>query len=411
MAKYFDWKPQSTPFVPGKTRISYGGAMIGQEEIDAILDVVTSQGGRRWTIGPETVAFEKELAEYAQVKHAVVANSGSSALLIGISALPIPQGSSIIVPATNFPTAFNSILQAGFKPVVVDSNPLDFLIDLDAVEEEISCSSDIKAVVAVNIAGNVVDIDRLLYIREKYGVYIIIDNCDGFGSLWRGKPVESYVDMGLVSFHAAHIITTGEGGAVLTNNDSIASRATKFREWGRAAGTDDVYNYPGLPSNYRSRYVYEEIGYNLKPLELQCAMGRIQLKKIDSFRQKRKENYDKLFAIFKKHEDIFSVVEKVSEDADVCWFGFPFSVQNELRDKLMDFLESHNIETRNVFAGNIMRHPAYANLGDKVSTPGYHPGADDIMVNGMFISNHPSLTPEMIDYIEVVVNKFAQENA
>lgn len=307
--KYFEFKPEVEKFIPGKSRISYGGAMIGQEEVDAILDVVTSQGGRRWTVGPESVAFEKELAEAAGVKRAVVTNSGSSGLLVGIASLPVAKDMKIIIPATTFPTAFNSILQNGHTPLVVDVSPFDFLIDLDQVERILEEDSDVVAVVAVNIAGNVVNIDRLWEIREKYGVFIILDNCDGFGSLWDGKPVESYVDVAVVSFHAAHIITTGEGGAVLTNSDKIADKATKMREWGRAAGTDEPYEFPGLPAAYRSRYVYEEIGYNLKPLELQCAMGRVQLRKLEQFRKSRLAVYQKIKSIFDKYPDLFTTVE------------------------------------------------------------------------------------------------------
>jgi len=413
MSKYFDWTPLTETFIPGETRISYGGAMIGQEEIDAILDVITSQGGRRWTVGPESIAFEKELAQAAQVKRAVVTNSGSSALLVGIGALGMRYG-SIIIPATNFPTAYNSIRQNNYNPEVVDTDPKTFLLDLDKTEELLEntkcrlSGTSVGAILAVNIAGNVVDVDRLLELRDKYGVLLILDNCDGFGSLWKGKPVESYFDVSMISFHAAHIITTGEGGAVLTNNDKLADKAISLREWGRAAGTDAPYNYPGLPAGYRSRYVYENIGYNLKPLELQCAMGRVQLRKLEEFRKKRLENYNKLLKVFDKYKYDYSEKEFLFpvlglDYADVCWFGFPFVVKGERRDQLMDFLESRNIETRNVFSGNILRHPAYSFSSKRAFD---FKGADDVMKNGMFISNHPSLTDEMIKYIDSSIHEF-----
>lgn len=380
---------------PIKDRIAYGGAMIEQEEKDAINMVINSQGGKRWTIGPESEAFEKELAETAGVKHAVVVNSGSSALLVAISALKLPVGSKVIIPALNFPTAYSSLLQAGLEPIVVDCDS-DLLLDFTAVKYALSIMPDIKAVVAVHIAGNCVDLPAL---REIIGDRIIIsDNCDGFGGTLNGKFIDTYADVSCVSFHAAHIITMGEGGAVLTDNDEIAKVARKKREWGRVSGSDTLTTYEGLPDDYRERYVYDEIGYNLKPLELQCAMGRVQLKRLPFFKNKRVENYNKLKDIFSQYTE-FLVVEGQEGN---CWFGFPFLCVGISRKKVMDFFESMNIETRTIFSGNILRHPAYKHTGVQVSDLFM---SNYVMGSGMFISNHPSLTQEQIDFIAQAVKE------
>lgn len=389
-------------FRPKIDRISYGGALIQQEEKDAINAVIDSQGGRRWTIGPESEAFEEELAKNTHVARAVVVNSGSSALLVALTALHLPKGSKVIVPALNFPTAFNAVLQAGCVPYVVDIDPRTLLVDLEevykAIQEEIA---SVSAVIAVNIASNPVDLKKL---RECVGsdVKIILDNCDGYGTtIDGGRYVERDADISCVSFHAAHIITCGEGGACLTDDEELADRCKKIREWGRASGTDKVYEYPGLPEDYRERYVYEEIGYNLKPLELQCAMGRVQLKRISDFKRRRQANYDLMYEKLSKYKDLEMI--KVADNAEVCWFSFPIMCRGIKRGELMDHLEKNNIECRTIFSGNILRHPAYKDTD--IVTHGEMTNADDVMFNGMFLSVHPSITKEMISWIDQCISE------
>lgn len=378
-------------FKPKVDRISYGGAMMGNEEREAMLRVYDSQGGRRWTIGPESEAFEEELTEKTGVKRSVVVNSGSSALLLALTALKLPKGSQVVIPAVNFPTAFNAIIQCGLVPLVVDVDLKTLDIDLNEVEK----LKGYSAVIAVNIASNPVDLIKL---REKVGddCKIILDNADGYGTLVDGKFVDTYADISCVSFHAAHIITMGEGGACLTNDEELADRIKKLREWGRASGTDDLYDYPGLPDDYRSRYVYEEIGYNLKPLELQCAIGRVQLKKLEGFREKRLHNFTKLKEVFSKYPQ-FETVESLN-NAQVCWFSFPFLCKDIPRKKVMDYLENNNIECRTIFSGNVLRHPAYKDI--EYISYGDLPNADRVMKDGMFLSVHPSITDEMIAFID-----------
>lgn len=393
-------------FIPIKDRIEYGGAVIGQEEVNAIMKVVTSQGGKRWTIGPESIALEKELAQVAGVKRAVLTNSGSSALLIGIASLNLPKNSKVIIPAVTFPTAFNSIIQNNLVPFVVDVDINTLNLSFEQVEKAFKkYKNSISAVLAIDIAGNPVDLIALRKITKSYGAKIILDNCDGFGTLLRGAMIENYADVSAVSFHAAHIITMGEGGAVLTDNTSVADKATKLREWGRVSGSDKIYRYKELPKDYKERYVFEEIGYNLKPLELQCAMGRIQLKKLALFREKRLENYKKLEEIFNKHKKHFSTISAI-KNAIPCWFSFPFLCHKISREKVMKVFEKNNIETRTIFAGNILRHPAYKDTN--YIQFGNLNNSDDVLQNGMFISCHPSITDDMIKFIARVVNELTK---
>jgi CDP-4-dehydro-6-deoxyglucose reductase, E1 len=383
-------------FRPKVDRISYGGAIIDHREKDAINRVIDSQGGSRWTVGEESIAFEKELAEKTGVRRAVVVNSGSSALLVALTALKLPKGSKVIIPAVNFPTAFNAIIQCGLVPYVVDVDLKTLNMDLEEVRKA-TTYENISACIAVNIASNPVDLGAL---RDILGsVPIILDNCDGYGTLVNGEFAEKQADISCVSFHAAHIITTGEGGACLTDDEELANRCLKLREWGRASGTDDIYEYPGFPEDYRSRYVYEEIGYNMKPLELQCAMGRVQLTRLEGFREKRLANEKLMRAVFEKYPQ-FTLIES-PKNADVCWFSFPLLCKGIKRKLVMDTLEANNIECRTIFSGNVLRHPAYKDT--EYVAHGEMVNADIVMRDGMFLSVHPSITPEMIAFIDEVV--------
>lgn len=384
-------------------RISYGGAIIDQREKDAINKVIDSQGGSRWTVGTESIAFETELAQKTGVKRAVVVNSGSSALLVALTALHLPKGSLVVIPAVNFPTAFNAILQCGLIPYVVDVDIKTLNIDLAEVAKAMTFEK-ISAVIAVNIASNPVDYPKLREIVGK-DVKIICDNCDGYGTLVDGQFVDTQADISCVSFHAAHIITTGEGGACLTDDIELADRCLKLREWGRASGTDAIYEYPGFPEDYRSRYVYEEIGFNMKPLELQCAMGRVQLTRLEGFREKRLENARLMRQVFQKYPQ-FTLIESPT-NADVCWFSFPLLCSGIKRKKVMDTLEANNIECRTIFSGNILRHPAYKDT--YYTKHGEMTNADQVMKDGMFLSVHPSITPEMIAFIDEVIGSLFVE--
>ena len=395
-------KLQSYKFKPVKDRVHYGGAVITNKEINALLATIRQNGGFNWTVGKKGEEFEKALGKYTGQKHVVFTNSGSSALLLGLSALHLSKGSFVILPATTFPTAFSSIIYAGYKPLVIDSKLETFNIDEKELERAFKKYPKAKAVIAVNIAGNIPNLAAIRKITKKYGAKLILDNCDGFGGKYAGKPVESLADVAATSFHAAHIITTGEGGAVFTSDPAIAKRARQYRDWGREDGDDKPTELGSLPADYPRRYSYPVLGFNLKPLELQAAVGLVQLQKLEKFKKIRTSNFNALNKIFSKYPTIFRPVI-TEKNADPCWFSFPILVHGIARSAFVNHLAKNNIETRPIFAGNILRHP----IG-KCTSIGLCHNADRILKEGIFIGLSPRTTPDMVKFIGKTIEGFSK---
>ena len=386
-------------FVSGKTRIKYGGAFIAEEErkaIDSVLD------RNWWTLDEQGRKMEEELAQKTGVMHAVLTNSGSSALLLAVTALEMKKGSEVIIPALNFPTAVSACLYNNLIPVFVDVDPETYCIKIDEIEAAISDKTE--AIMIVNIAGNLPDMDRIQEIAKKHNLKTIVDNCDGYGSTWDGQFSEKVCTISTTSFHAAHILAMGEGGAVFTDNYDLAKRVKSLREWGRAADNDASIKSSELPDDYPARYTYITRGFNVKPLELQAAMGRVQLTKLDMIKEARRKNFDLLHDGLSKLSDKITLAS-VHDKSDISWFSFPFTIKETgQRKKLMDFLEARNIETRVIFAGNVIRQPAYQNINyRKISDL---KNSDKIMYDSIFVSVHPSITEEMIQYVIQSITEF-----
>lgn len=386
-------------FIPGKTRIKYGGAVIDKKEIIAIHKVLNRNW---WTLDEEGVQFEKELAKVTGVKYSLFTNSGSSALLLAISSLQLEAGSEVIIPAVNFPTVVSACMINNLVPVFVDVESDNLCLNLENAKKAVT--SKTKAIVIVDIAGNTVNLEELSYFKSK-GIITILDNCDGYGTTYKNKFMESYFDISATSFHAAHIITTGEGGAVFTDNQMYYKNAKSLREWGRADDSDGikVARKAGLPDDYPGRYTYVARGFNLKPIELQAAMGRVQLKKLQKIKEARGKNYKRLL---KGVEKIPFLKPSVAPGGvSVSWFAFPITVTKpNTRGKIRKFLEKNNIETRVIFAGNIIKQPAYQKGNYKVS--GSLDNSDIVLKDSFFISVHPTITPDMIDFILERLNDF-----
>ncbi len=375
-------------------RITYGGALIGDEEVKAIIKTI-NKNRQNWQLGEEGKKMEEEAAKFLGVKYGVLANSGSSAGLLALSALELPKGSEVIIPATTFPTIFNIILQCGLVPVVVDSKIGTYNLDPKEIEQALSPKT--KAVIAVHAVGNPVDMPALMKVAKKHKLYVIEDNCDGWGSTIRGKKVGSFGHLSITSFHAAHIVSMGVGGGVFTNDAHLMQNVRMYRDWGRQANLGSREKF-GLPEDYNSRFIYEKIGYNFQILELQAAMGRIQLRKANKIKKLRARNFKFLYDLLKKYED-FVVLPKTIKNADVCWFSFPLSVKGGVkRGDLVEYLEANGIETRSMFAGNIIRHPAYKNVEYRVGTPLTE--ADVILRDSFWVSVHPRLTSEDRAYMK-----------
>ena len=393
----------------------YGGTVAGKQEFNAIVRSVKKSiktGG--WQTASEAKAFEEESAAFLGVKHGILTTSGSAAGLLALSAMELPKGSEVIIPAVTFPTIFNIILQCGLMPVVVDCKVGTYNIDLDKLSEAITDKT--RAIIAVHAVGNPVDMPRLMEMvlsinigrarGHQKPILVLEDNCDGWGSSINGKMVGSFGHVSITSFHAAHIISTGgTGGGVYTNDSDLAKRVRMYRDWGRQADTNEPNKYPEIPSDYNPRFVYEKIGYNFQILEAQAAMGRVQLKKANKIKKARQRNYE--YLVNKLSGLPTLTLPSPIPNADICWFALPLSTTGD-RGYLVRELEAAGIETRSMFAGNIIKHPAYWDsvyrIGNDLS------GANEIMRKSFWITVHPRLRKKDLDYIVNVFENVLKYN-
>lgn len=385
-----------------KHDLRYGGALITDGEERAIArSVRKSRETGNWQAGEEARLMEQEAADFLGVKYGILTTSGSCAGLLALSALELPSGSEVIIPATTFPTIFNIILQCNLVPVVVDSKVGTYNLDPDELESAISKKT--KAIIVVHALGNPVDMPKIMKIAKKHKLYVIEDNCDGWGSTLNGKKVGSFGDISITSFHAAHIVSMGVGGAVFTNSKELARKVRMYRDWGRQANVSGKNKYKELPKDYNPRFIYEKIGYNFQILELQAAMGRVQLKKAAAIKKARKRNFDYLYKNLSKFPDL--IMPKWIEGANVCWFAFPLTTKGD-RGKLVAHLEKHGVETRSMFAGNIIKHPAYAHLVSAYRGPINPMDADYILEHSFWIGVHPRMTQKDREYMVSVFDKY-----
>lgn len=375
-----------------KYKFTYGGALMGKEEKRAIMKVVDKN---YWPLGEEGAKMESEAAKFLGVKYGVLANSGSSAGLLALAALELPKASEVIIPATTFPTIFNIIVQLGLIPVVVDSKVGTYNLDPNELEEAISEKT--KAIICVHAVGNPCDMPAIMKIAKKHNLYVIEDNCDGWGGTLRGRKVGSFGHLSFTSFHAAHIVAMGQGGGVFTNDRELARRARMYRDWGRQSDIKSRTNnkkWKTLPEDQDARFIYEKIGWNLSPLELQAAMGRVQLKKTEDIKKRRRANFDYLLRELSKFNDL--IMPYWLDDAQPSWFSFPLTTTGE-RAPLLKHLEDNGVETRSLFGGNILLHPAYSHLKEGTD---YRIGSMDlahsncILEHSFWVSCHPRYTPK-----------------
>lgn len=385
-----------------KYKITYGGMLSGDEEREAVLKAFDKN---YWPLGEEGKLMEEEAAAFLDVQYGLLANSGSSAGLISLAALELPKGSEVIIPATTFPTIFNIILQLGLVPVVIDSKLGTYNLSPDDIEAAVSPKT--KAIICVHAVGNPCDMPRIMDIAKRHDLYVLEDNCDGWGGSIGERKVGSFGHISFTSFHAAHIVSMGQGGGVFTNDPELARKARMYRDWGRQSDIDRRTNgnkWVNLPADQDARFIYEKVGWNLSPLELQAAMGRVQLKKADKIRELRKANFNYLYENLKKHEEL--VMPKWLPEADVCWFSFPLAHKN--RAALVEHLENNGIETRSMFAGNVLKHPAYEGLVERgeARIGSDLEEADEILKTAFWVSVHPRYIPKDLEYMVKVFDDF-----
>lgn len=406
----------SKDFVPGITPVYYSGMYWDKEEIEAAINSFLN--GKWITAGEKVHKFEHEFGKKFKVKYSHMVNSGSSANLVLIAALKKRYNwqdeDEIIVSPVGFATTVSVLYQNRLKPVFVDIEWDTLNFDLDKIEEKITKKT--KGIFVSPVLGNPPDFDKLLEICEKYDLKLIGDNCDSLGSKWKDKFLSEYYVAYSNSFYPAHHISTGEGGMVCTDDEEIKKLFVSISWWGRdcycvgsanllSCGTCGnrfdkwLSNYDGVIDH---KYVFSNMGYNLKPLDFQGAIGVEQLKKLDEIEKNRKRSKETISKLFL--ENISGVRTPTTlEKANPCWFGTPVICEEEgLKHRLVSHLEGNKIQTRNYFAGNILMHPGYENLGDYRE----YPQANKVLDKVFFIGAAPHYTEPVFEYIESVIKKF-----
>jgi CDP-4-dehydro-6-deoxyglucose reductase, E1 len=407
-------------FVPGTSVVPVSGKVIGPDDICSVVDSALDGW---FTTGRFAKDFERKLARFVGVRSASLVNSGSSANLVALSALTSPKlgdralrpGDEVITVAAGFPTTVNPILQNRLVPVFLDVTVPTYEIDVTRLEE--AYSPRVKAVMIAHTLGNVFDLEAITAFCKKYDLWLVEDCCDALGSTYKGRKVGTFGDIATVSFYPAHHITMGEGGAVLTDTPALQVLIDSFRDWGRDCwcepGKDNTcgkrfdWQLGTLPCGYDHKYTYSHVGYNLKATDMQAALGVSQIAKLPEFIARRKENFAYLKAALTPLEE-FLILPEASRHAEPSWFGFPIAVKPDApftRDQLTHHLEANKIGTRLVFAGNLLRQPAYQGYPHRVV--GTLTNTDFVMNQVFWIGVFPGLSHEMLDYISHSMIQFA----
>lgn len=417
---------QNKEFIAGKSRVNYAGRVFDETEmmylVDSSLDF--------WlTYGDYSKQFEKKFSEYLGVRWTFLVNSGSSANLLAFYTLTSPllgdrqvkRGDEVITVAAGFPTTVAPIVQFGAIPVFVDMELKHFNIDVTQLEHALSPKT--KAVMIAHTLGNPFDLSSVKAFCDKHNLWLIEDNCDALGSTYKGKPTGTWGDIGTSSFYPPHHMTMGEGGATYTDNPLLKKIMLSLRDWGRdcwcESGVDNTCGarfsqcFGSLPNGYDHKYVYSHFGFNLKVSDMQAAVGCAQLEKFPSFVEKRKENYKKLYDGLKDLKELILV--EAQTDSDPSWFGFMMTLKTGVqftRNQLVEHLENANIQTRNLFAGNMLRHPMFDSMahGTDYRVVGDLPNTDKIMSDSFWIGLYPGMGDKAVEYMIDIIKKYINEN-
>jgi CDP-4-dehydro-6-deoxyglucose reductase, E1 len=419
-AQYFLESSPQGPFVPGVSPVPVSGKVIDASDVSAVVDSALDAW---FTTGRFAETFERNLARFVGVRSASLVNSGSSANLVALSALTSPKlgerqllpGDEVITVAAGFPTTVNPIFQNRLVPVFVDVTVPSYEIDVRQLET--ARSDRTKAVFLAHTLGNVFDLEAVTAFKRKYNLWLIEDCCDALGSTFKGKKVGTFGDIATLSFYPAHHITTGEGGAVLTDKPALEVLIESFRDWGRDCwcepGKDNTcgkrfeWQLGSLPCGYDHKYTYSHVGYNLKATDMQGALGASQLTKLPEFIARRKENFSYLHERLEPLQDLL-VLPEATEGSDPSWFGFPIGIRKGApirRIELTGALEAKKIGTRLLFGGNLVRQPAYE--GREYRVIGNLPNTDYVMNHVFWIGVYPGLTREMLDFVADTIFDFA----
>jgi CDP-6-deoxy-D-xylo-4-hexulose-3-dehydrase len=419
-AEYFAEAFPARTFAPGESAVPVSGKVIDASDIQAVVDSALDGW---FTTGRFAKDFERKLARFVGLRSASLVNSGSSANLVAVSALTSPKlgerqlrpGDEVITVAAGFPTTVNPIIQNRLVPVFLDVSLPTFEVDVTQLEAALSPRT--RAIIIAHTLGNVFDVETVAAFAKKHELWLIEDCCDALGSTLNGKKVGTFGDIATVSFYPAHHITMGEGGAVLTDTPALQVLIESFRDWGRDCwcepGKDNTcgkrfeWQLGELPCGYDHKYIYSHIGYNLKATDMQAALGVSQLEKLPYFIEQRKKNFNILRAALEPYANVLLLPE-AAPGSDPSWFGFPFGVREDApftRDDLVKRLEQAKIGTRLLFAGNLVRQPAYEGVEFRVI--GDLKNTDFVMRNVLWVGVYPGLTTPMLEHVAEVIGEVA----
>lgn len=413
---------QEKLFVAGESRLGCAGRVFDDAEMVNLVDSALDF----WlTYGNYSKRFESAFAKAIGIRHAFIVNSGSSANLLAFFTLTSPglgerrirRGDEVITVAAGFPTTVAPAVQFGAVPVFVDIGLGDYNIDVTQLEKALSPRS--KAVMLAHTLGNPFDIAAVQAFCRKHGLWLVEDNCDALGSLYQGKYTGTFGDIGTSSFYPAHHITTGEGGAVYTRDKQLRKIMLSLLNWGRDcwcdSGKDNTcgmrfeHRMGSLPQGYDHKYIYSHFGFNLKPTDMQAAVGLAQLGKLPEFGMARRENFRILHECLRPLEEHF-ILPRATEGSDPSWFGFLLTVRDGSpvkRNALVQALEAQNIQTRNLFAGNLLRHPCFDHLqaGKDYRVVGDMRNTDKVMTDTFWVGLYPGLSEEKVRFIAQAIGR------
>lgn len=413
----------SSKFKPGETPIPVAGRVFDEDELIHLVDAALDF----WlTTGRFASQFEREFADFFRLRYAILVNSGSSANLLALSALTSPKlgglqlkpGDEVITVAAGFPTTINPIVQNQLVPVFVDISIPTYNIDVSRLEPALSKLT--RAIMLAHTLGNPFDLDAVVNFAKRHDLWLIEDCCDAVGATYRGKMVGTFGNLATVSFYPAHHVTMGEGGCILTDRPVLKKLVESFRDWGRdcwcAPGKENTcgkrfeWQLGDLPHGYDHKYIYSHIGYNLKLTDMQAAIGVAQLKKLPSFIETRRRNFQTLYDGLRDLEEFF-ILPEATPHSNPSWFGFPLAVRDTApftRLQIIRFLENRKIATRLLFGGNLVRQPAYRNVPYRII--GNLKNTDFVMNNLFWVGVYPGLEIEMLKYVIETIHKFVGEN-
>lgn len=391
-------------------RVSHAQSVYGDKEINRVVRVLKEH---RSIMGLEIEEFEKRIAKLFGKKYGVMVNSGSSANLLAFEVLSLPEGSEVITPILTFSTTVAPLIKKRLVPVFLDVQQGTYVIDVDKVEKAISKKT--RAFMIPIMFGLVPDMEKLKKLAKKYKLFFVEDSCDAIVSKYMEKPTGVYSDITTTSFYGSHVITAaGGGGMLMINREDFRDRVKMLRGWGRSSAIfsesesiDQRFSRKIDNIQYDGKFIFDDIGYNLLPLEISAAFGNVQLDRLKEFVKLRERNYKYLVRLFQKYSDYF-ILPVVDKNTHPQWQIFPLTIKKNApftRIKLVKFLEKNNVQTRPLATGNILKQPGFRNIPHR-DTQKEYPATNEVMERGFMIGLHQGLTPKHLNRLSEVIEDF-----